>query len=422
MTSFLVATIIKIYIYIIIRQVNSVHAQKLLFSGTAAIEKEIRLMEGQNQGGAEVRRLHIIYFLSRKGRIEHPHLIRVHHFSRNGIRLRDVKRWLGELRGKDMAESFAWSYKRKYKTGYVWQDLLDEDLITPISDNEYVLKGSEIPSITPIKGKIVTLRLSQRKKVNDKMVTPIEHVSIPDNLPEFFKIYHPEICYPQLRIPPAFLKFFNGDIPSISVLEDLAARFWKVIVEKNDRDFFFTEGWPDFVLENNLEYGDFLTFSYSGNSKFYVKIYGKNGSLKQDVPALKEPQLVPLDEENVQQKGVAAQPADQTLNGSRDLVASVTSFEVVIRASHLRRSRLNFPAAFGNRYLMRKQPLKATLRTDSGSWTVVASCYDRLELREGMHKFIADNALRVNDVCRFKVIDDEKLILEVCIMRQAQVT
>ncbi|KAK4397499.1 protein UPSTREAM OF FLC [Sesamum angolense] len=58
----------------------------------------------------------------------------------------DVKRWLGELRGKDMPESFAWSYKRRYKKGYVWQDLLDDDLITPISDNEYVLQGSEISS------------------------------------------------------------------------------------------------------------------------------------------------------------------------------------------------------------------------------------------------------------------------------------
>ncbi|KAI8026013.1 Protein UPSTREAM OF FLC [Camellia lanceoleosa] len=101
---------------------------------------------GGGGGGGEVRRIHIIYFLSRRGRIEHPHLIRVRHLSRNGVRLRDVKRWLSELRGKDMPESFAWSYKRKYKTGYLWQDLLDEDLITPISDNEYVLKGSEIPS------------------------------------------------------------------------------------------------------------------------------------------------------------------------------------------------------------------------------------------------------------------------------------
>ncbi|XP_058225153.1 protein SOSEKI 1 isoform X2 [Rhododendron vialii] len=107
-------------------------------------------MEAQCGGGGgsgEMRKIHIIYFLSRKGRTEHPHLIKVHHLSRNGVRLRDVKRWLSELRGKDMPESFAWSYKRRYKTGYLWQDLLDEDLITPISDNEYVLKGSEIPSL-----------------------------------------------------------------------------------------------------------------------------------------------------------------------------------------------------------------------------------------------------------------------------------
>lgn len=31
---------------------------------------------------------------------------------------------------------------RRYRTGYVWQDVADDDLITPVSDNEYVLKGS----------------------------------------------------------------------------------------------------------------------------------------------------------------------------------------------------------------------------------------------------------------------------------------
>ncbi|KAJ4978346.1 hypothetical protein NE237_009126 [Protea cynaroides] len=95
----------------------------------------------------QARRIQVIYFLSRMGRIEHPHLIRVHHFSRKGVHLRDVKRWLSDLRGKDMPDSFAWSYKRRYKTGYVWQDLVDDDLITPISDNEYILKGSEMSSV-----------------------------------------------------------------------------------------------------------------------------------------------------------------------------------------------------------------------------------------------------------------------------------
>ncbi|XP_027922082.1 uncharacterized protein LOC114179809 isoform X2 [Vigna unguiculata] len=103
-----------------------------------------REIEMEGKGLGEVRRLHIIYFLSQiGGRADHPHLIRVLHLTRNGVYLRDVKRWLGELRGKDLPEAFSWSYKR-YKSGYVWQDLLDDDLITPISDNEYILKGSQI--------------------------------------------------------------------------------------------------------------------------------------------------------------------------------------------------------------------------------------------------------------------------------------
>ncbi|KAF3677351.1 hypothetical protein FXO37_04853 [Capsicum annuum] len=142
------------------------------------------------------------------------------------------------------------------------------------------------------------------------------------------------------RIPPAFLKFFNGDVPSICMLEDLAARSWKVVVEKKDDNFFFMEGWVDFVLENNLEFGDFLTFSYAGNSKFYVKIYEKNGSLRQDVTALKEPELVTSEEENEQEEGVVAQPADQTSERSRSSVASINSCEIVIKAWHLSNARL----------------------------------------------------------------------------------
>lgn len=44
---------------------------------------------GMEAKGGEVRRLHIIYFLSHRSRVEHPHLIRVHHFNRNnGVYLR----------------------------------------------------------------------------------------------------------------------------------------------------------------------------------------------------------------------------------------------------------------------------------------------------------------------------------------------
>ncbi|KAL0924721.1 hypothetical protein M5K25_005574 [Dendrobium thyrsiflorum] len=101
---------------------------------------------GGGGGGGESRRIHVVYFLSRNGKTEQPHLIRVHHLNNNGVHLRDVKRWLSELRGREMPESFSWSYKRSYKAGHIWQDLTDNDLITPFSDNEYILKGSLIPS------------------------------------------------------------------------------------------------------------------------------------------------------------------------------------------------------------------------------------------------------------------------------------
>ena len=55
---------------------------------------------------------------------------------------------LGELRGKDMPEDFAWFYKKRYRAGYVWQDLLDDDFINHFFDNEYVLKGSQINNMS----------------------------------------------------------------------------------------------------------------------------------------------------------------------------------------------------------------------------------------------------------------------------------
>jgi hypothetical protein len=97
-------------------------------------------------GGGEARRvINVVYFLSRGGRTDQPHLFRVNlsHLHRAGVRLRgtythslfiffarpihfaaahcngvvlysnsDVKRWLSEVRGKDMPGNFSWSYKR----------------------------------------------------------------------------------------------------------------------------------------------------------------------------------------------------------------------------------------------------------------------------------------------------------------------
>lgn len=71
-------------------------------------------------------------------------------------------------------------------------------------------------------------------------------------------------------------------------VEGPARRSWRVVVENIQDDFFFNSGWPNFVNDNNLEIEDFLNFSYAGNSIFYVKIYGKNGYLKQHSTTIEE--------------------------------------------------------------------------------------------------------------------------------------
>ncbi|KAI6675803.1 hypothetical protein NL676_003709 [Syzygium grande] len=85
----------------------------------------------------EVRRIKVLYFLGH-GRgsgagVEQPHLFCANHSSSNDLLLKDFKRWLADLRGSHLTEAFSWSYKRRYKTGYIWQEAVDDDLVMPTS-------------------------------------------------------------------------------------------------------------------------------------------------------------------------------------------------------------------------------------------------------------------------------------------------
>ncbi|GFS36980.1 similar to UPSTREAM OF FLC protein [Actinidia rufa] len=90
------------------------------------------------------RKVPVIYYLSKNRQLEHPHFIEVSLSSRDGLYLRDVIAMLNVLRGRGMASTYSWSCKRSYKSGFVWHDLCEDDLILPAHGHEYVLKGSEL--------------------------------------------------------------------------------------------------------------------------------------------------------------------------------------------------------------------------------------------------------------------------------------
>ncbi|KAJ7975851.1 protein UPSTREAM OF FLC-like [Quillaja saponaria] len=87
----------------------------------------------------------VIYYLSRNGQLEHPHLMEVPVSSTQGLLyMKDVINRLIFLRGQGMVKMYSWSSKRSYKNGFVWQDLSEHDFIYPCNGNEYVLKGSSL--------------------------------------------------------------------------------------------------------------------------------------------------------------------------------------------------------------------------------------------------------------------------------------
>ncbi|KAF8012107.1 hypothetical protein BT93_I0284 [Corymbia citriodora subsp. variegata] len=92
----------------------------------------------------QLRKVQVVYYLTRNGLLEHPHFMEVSLLADHQLRLRDVMERLTALRGKGMPSMYSWSCKRTYKNGYVWNDLSENEVIYPAEGAEYVLKGSEI--------------------------------------------------------------------------------------------------------------------------------------------------------------------------------------------------------------------------------------------------------------------------------------
>ncbi|KAL2551410.1 Protein UPSTREAM OF FLC [Forsythia ovata] len=91
-----------------------------------------------------LKKVQVVYYLSRNGHLEHPHYMEVTHLANQQLRLKDIMERLTVLRGKGVPSLYSWSCKRSYRNGYVWNDLGENDIIYPCEGAEYVLKGSEL--------------------------------------------------------------------------------------------------------------------------------------------------------------------------------------------------------------------------------------------------------------------------------------
>ncbi|KAK6917944.1 B3 DNA binding domain, partial [Dillenia turbinata] len=116
-------------------------------------------------------------------------------------------------------------------------------------------------------------------------------------------------------VPPAFLRHFGGIVPKKVIFKDMKKKLYNVYVEKVKRDFYFLDGWEEFVNDQPIELGDFLVFKYNRHAAFDVKIFGTNGckkklSVDSEKPSqseeavdgtsrLKVNELVPMEKANI---------------------------------------------------------------------------------------------------------------------------
>ncbi|KAG5528683.1 hypothetical protein RHGRI_029377 [Rhododendron griersonianum] len=99
---------------------------------------------------------------------------------------------------------------------------------------------------------------------------------------EFFKVYLPDQSSQRMCVPPAFVKLLNGAIPNKAILKDLGGKCWHIEMEEAENGVFFKDGWQRFVSDHSLELGNFLAFTYHGDTSFDVKIFGTNGCKKEE--------------------------------------------------------------------------------------------------------------------------------------------
>ncbi|KAM7523660.1 hypothetical protein LguiA_013562 [Lonicera macranthoides] len=242
--------------------------------------------------------------------------------------------------------------------------------------------------------------------------------------PQFFKIYTSHNCSQCLRIPPAFIKYFKGVPPTKSILKTPAKTTWCIDVNKVDNYFFFQKGWPEFVRDNSLEFGDFLIFCYIGNSEFYVPIFGKNNCRK-EVPITTrdsdKPQSVlhgnpTVEASNSEEKtcidstvemgntGMPSQEHSGDIGTPCEFGSKKPFFENILKPAYVYSRSMHIPMEFVKGYMSAYRKT-ARLKHSNKSWTVKLIHYrERLVFSAGWCKFVADNTLKEGDVCRFELI------------------
>ncbi|XAR57840.1 hypothetical protein NMG60_11026122 [Bertholletia excelsa] len=228
-----------------------------------------------------------------------------------------------------------------------------------------------------------------------------------ERFPQFFKIYVPNQSSRRLRIPPEFLSQFNGVLPRKSKITTTEKGSWRVEIKKENGNLYFVDGWHQFVLENSLEFGDFLLFYYGRNSNFYIKIYGKNGCLKE----VSNPTGKRRNTSVVLNKNRAVEPNNSFQKQIQ--ILCVSQCNKILTSSVLQ----TIPSSFSRSHLEINRK-SVTLVFLGKSWPVkLVWVGKKCMYSGGWRQFCRDTDLKIGDICVFELLKRDEFVLRVYIFR-----
>ncbi|XP_022962676.1 putative B3 domain-containing protein At5g66980 [Cucurbita moschata] len=253
---------------------------------------------------------------------------------------------------------------------------------------------------------------------------------------EFFKVFLPNSSSRRMSIPPAFVKYFRGCIPSEAVLKDQSGQPWHVTLQELKNSVFFKNGWQEFVDSHCLKYGDFLVFQYDGNSTFDVKIFSKNGCKKELISGTSSliPEVKVKDEPRSEEEystslirckrndsevrssdcsGTAPKSRKISTTNLEELSPSKTAnhvsmepptFELLVK--HWSHNAIHIPKRVMVAHNILLKPDVVIVDEKGRSWLVTAKpiSRSRFALTTGWPIFFRAHSLRVDDKCTFEFV------------------
>lgn len=78
------------------------------------------------------------------------------------------------------------------------------------------------------------------------------------------------------KVPPPFLKHFEGKVPSSIHVKHSLGMSWIVQMEETEEGFILSKGYVELVRDLGLEFGDFVVFWMVEKRTFRIVVYGRD--------------------------------------------------------------------------------------------------------------------------------------------------